>query len=107
MRRIGGSLGCYSSDDTTILQTFLSAPACNACTDMVYSKALERDFTTIAMTKAMLGLKFGIFSFTEHDRFDFFTSEGHIRAVMHRPREKCSCSELKLVKHLHTFFVLT
>ena len=29
------------SEDTTILYTFLSAPA---CTDMVYSKALERDY---------------------------------------------------------------
>ena len=57
MRWIGGSLGCFSSDDTTILHTFLSAPACTACTDMVYSKELERDVTTIAMAKAMLRLK--------------------------------------------------
>ena len=34
------------SVDTTILHTFLSAPACTACTDMVYSKELERDVTT-------------------------------------------------------------
>ena len=34
--------GCFSID-TTILHTFLSAPACTACTDMVYSKELERD----------------------------------------------------------------
>ena len=54
MRWIGGSLGCFSSDDTTILHTFLSAPA---CTDIVYSKELERDVTTIAMAKAMLRLK--------------------------------------------------
>ena len=40
--------------DTTILQTFLSAPACTAYTDMVYSKELERDVTTTAMAKAML-----------------------------------------------------
>ena len=57
MRWIGRSLGCFSSDDTTILHTFLSAPACTACTDMVYSKELERDITTIAMAKAMLRLK--------------------------------------------------
>ena len=33
------------SGDTTILEvpTFLSAPACTACTDIVYSKELERD----------------------------------------------------------------
>ena len=35
------------SVDTTILHTFLSAPA---CTDMVYSKELERGVTTTAMT---------------------------------------------------------
>ena len=57
MRWIGGSLWCFSSDDTTILHTFLSAPACTACTDMVYSKELERDVTTIAMAKAVLRLK--------------------------------------------------
>ena len=45
------------SVDTIILHTFLSAPACTACTDMVYSKALERDFTTIAMAKAILRQK--------------------------------------------------
>ena len=30
------------SVDTTISHTFLSAPACTACTDMVYSNALAR-----------------------------------------------------------------
>ena len=45
--------GCFSID-TTILHTFLSAPA---CTDMVYSKELERDVTTTAMAKAILRLK--------------------------------------------------
>ena len=50
-------MGCFSSDDTTILHTFLSAPACTACTYMVYTKELERDVTTIAMAKAMLRLK--------------------------------------------------
>ena len=39
---------------TTILHTFLSTPA---CTDMVYSKELERDVTTTAMAKAILRLK--------------------------------------------------
>ena len=42
--------------DTTILHTFLSAPACTACTDMVYSKELERDVTTTAMAIAILRL---------------------------------------------------
>ena len=46
---------------TTILHTFLSAPACTACTDMVYSKELERDATTSAMAKATLRLKTYIF----------------------------------------------
>ena len=45
------------SVDTTILHTFLSAPACTACTYMVYSKELERDDTTTAMSKAILRLK--------------------------------------------------
>ena len=41
--------------DTTILHTFLSEPACTACTNMVYSKELERDVTTTV--KALLHLK--------------------------------------------------
>ena len=45
------------SVDTTILQTFLSTPACTAYSDMVYSKELERDVTTTAMAKAILRLK--------------------------------------------------
>ena len=45
------------SVDTTILHTFLSAPACTSCTDMVYSKELERDVITTAMAKAILRLK--------------------------------------------------
>ena len=43
------------SVDTTILHSFRSAPACTACTDMVYSKELECDVTTTAM--AILRLK--------------------------------------------------
>ena len=42
----------YVSVDTTILHTFLSE---SACTNMVYSKELERDVTTTA--KALLHLK--------------------------------------------------
>ena len=44
---------CFSID-TTILNKFLSAPA---CTDMVYLKELEHDVTTTAMAKAILRLK--------------------------------------------------
>ena len=36
------------SVDATILHTFLSTPACTACTNMVYSKELECDVTTTA-----------------------------------------------------------
>ena len=81
----------------------------NACIDMVYSKELECDVTNSTMAKAILRLKTVVFiySFIEHDWFNFFTSEEQIRAVMYIPCVKCSCSELKLAKHLHTFFVLT
>ena len=44
------------SVETTIVHTFLSAPACTAYTDMVYSKELERGVTTTAMAKAILRL---------------------------------------------------
>ena len=81
------------SADTLIIHTFLSAPA---CTDMLSSKELERDVTTNAMAKEHPRLKTLAPSFIVHDRFDFFTSEGRIRAVMHMPCVKCSCSELNL-----------
>ena len=42
---------------TTILHTFLSAHSCTSCTDMVYSKELERDVTTTAKKKVILRLK--------------------------------------------------
>ena len=45
------------SVDTTLLHTFLTTPAWTACTDMVYSKELERDVTTTAMAMAILRLK--------------------------------------------------
>ena len=45
------------SVDTTLFHTFLSALACNACTDIVLSKELARDVTTTAMAKAILRLK--------------------------------------------------
>ena len=93
------------SADTLIIHTFLSVPA---CTDMVSSKELERDVTTNAMAKgASAPEKRWHHSFIVHDRFDFFTSEGRIRTVMYMPCVKCSCSELKLAKHLQNFFVLT
>ena len=49
------------SVDTTILHTFLSAPACTACTDMVYSMELEHDITTSVMATAILRLKTLVF----------------------------------------------
>ena len=55
LRWIGGSLGCFSRYNN--ITEFLFAPACTACTDMVYSKELERDVTTTAMAKAILRLK--------------------------------------------------
>ena len=50
---------CCVSVDTTILHIFPSEPACTGCTNMAYSKELERDVRTTA--KALLRLKnFGI-----------------------------------------------
>ena len=46
------------SVDTTILHTFLATPA---CTDMVYSKELEREVTTSAKAKVILRLKILVF----------------------------------------------
>ena len=42
---------------TTILHSFFSTLAYTACTDMVYSKELERDLTLTSMAKAILRLK--------------------------------------------------
>ena len=87
------------SIDTTILHTFLSKPACTACTNMVYSKELERDVTPTAPEN------FGITPYRTLSVL-FFTCKGWIKAVMYMPCVKCACSELKLAKHLHIFFVL-
>ena len=54
-------LGGGGSVDITILPSFLSAPACTACTDMVYSKELERELTTTAMAKALVRRKTSAF----------------------------------------------
>ena len=48
----GGGLGV--SADTTILHTFLSTPACTACTDMKYLKELECDVITAVMANEIL-----------------------------------------------------
>ena len=61
------------SVDTTILHTFLSEPACTACTNMVYSKELERDVTTTA--KALLRLKTSAKILIEYDPFDFLCAK--------------------------------
>ena len=56
-RGAGFEMDWCNSVDTTILHTFLSVPACTACTDMVYSKELERDVATAARMNAILRLK--------------------------------------------------
>ena len=48
------------SVDTTILHIFLSEPACTTCTNMVYSKELERDVTTTAKALSTAPKNFGI-----------------------------------------------
>ena len=58
--RLGWKFG-HVSVDTTLLCTNLSAPACTACTDMVYSKELECDVPTTTMAKAILRLKTLVF----------------------------------------------
>ena len=70
------------SADPTILHTFLSMPACTACTDMVYSKELERDITTSVMAKALLRLK-TLASFLR----SFLRPKNKFRAVMYMPCE--------------------
>ena len=91
------------SVDATIIHTFLSTPA---CTDMVYSKGLERDVTTIAMAKELPRLK-TLASFL-HSTWSvrFYVRMTNMGCYVHAII-KCSCSELKLPIHLHTFFVLT
>ena len=74
---------------------------------MVYSKELECDVTIIRMAKAILRLKTLAFIPSKNTIGSTFTSEGRIRAVIYISFVKCSCSEPKLAKHLHTFFVLT
>ena len=70
------------SVDTTIINTFLSAPARTACNDMVhfvYSKELERDVTTSAMAKAILRLKTLVFIHSKNIRR---TNKGcHVHAM--------------------------
>ena len=70
--------GCFSID-TTILHT------CTTCTGMVYSKELECDVQLVRWRRRYCALNFGIYSFIEHDRFDLFTYEGRIKAVMYMP----------------------
>ena len=70
--------GGGGSVDTTILHTFLSAPACTAFTDMVYSKELERDVTTTAMAKVLVRLK----------TLAFIPSQNMIGSIFLRPKDK-------------------
>ena len=50
----------YVSVDTTILHIFLYEPECTACTNIVYSKELERDVTTTAKALSTAPKNFGI-----------------------------------------------
>ena len=93
------------SVDTTILHTFLSMYCMYRYGILEGTRAWRYNCRDGKGDTAPEN--FGIYSFIEHDRFDLFTSEGQIRAVMYMPCVKCSCSEHKLAKHLHTFFVLT
>ena len=56
------------SVNTTIIHTFFSTPT---CTDMVYSKELERDVTTAAMAKQLQNRKLWLGSFMLHHWFNF------------------------------------
>ena len=59
LRWIGGGLGCFSRYYNITHISLRDCMHCMyMCTDMVYSKELERDVTTIAMAKALLRLKF-------------------------------------------------
>ena len=74
------------SVDSTILYTFLSTPDCTACTDMVYSKELEHDIATTAMSKAILRLKILAFIPSQNMIGSFFsvqmTNKGcHVHAM--------------------------
>ena len=54
MRWTGGGLGYFSRYYNI---AHISASANTTCTDLVYSKELERDVTTTAMASAILRLK--------------------------------------------------
>ena len=69
-----GSLGCFNRY-YNITDISLSAPA---CTDMVYSKELERDITTTAMAKAILRLK----------TLAFIPSYNMIGSIFLRPKDE-------------------
>ena len=85
--KFGGGGG---SVDTT-LHTFLSMPACTACTHMVYSKELERDVTTTTMAKALVRLK--TFTKTQNKReylplFGFSVTMPQLRKVPYVTKEQ-------------------
>ena len=56
----------------TVLHTFLSALAYTACTDMVYSKELERDVTTTAWRRRYCAWKLWYLFFHRTCSVDFF-----------------------------------
>ena len=106
--------GCFSID-TTILHTFLSAPACTTCTGMVYSKELECDVQLVRWRRRYCALKLWHLFLHRTDRFDLFTYEGRIKAVMYMPcvnaLGKTSayflCFDIKLMKSRSGFDLVT
>ena len=107
MRWTGGSLGVFQISYYNI--THISLRACKHCMYWygILEGTIEWRYNYRDGEDDTAPENFGIYSFIEHDRFDLFTYEGRIMDVMYVPCVKCSCSELKLEKHLHTFFVLT
>ena len=72
------------SVDTTILHTLLSAPACMSIHGILEgTRAWRYNYRDGEGDTAPE--HFGIYSFKGHDRFDLFTHEGRIKAVMYMP----------------------
>ena len=80
------------SVDTTIIHTFLSPPA---CTDMVYSKELERIVTTTAMEELQV---------TAPENLDIIPSYYIIGSIFLRPKDKL---ELICICHVEIALVLS
>ena len=94
LRWIGGGLGCFSRHYNNTHKSLRAVHVLHVLTFTAMAKELSRL------------KKFGIIPSEYMIGSIYFTSEGRIRAVIYMPCLKCSCSELKLAKHMHTFFVL-